>query len=143
MIFWQMWCLIGLILLIIEMFTPTLFFLNLAISAMFTAIAAYFGIPFIWQTIIFSIFSIMLVIFIRPIMISKIKNNNGKTGIESKYINQTATVVSEVTAHKGRISIYGEEWDARSINNETIPVSSFVKIIRNESIIMYVESIKE
>ena len=36
------------------------------------------------------------------------------------------------------ISIYGERWEARSENGATISKGSEVKIVRNESLIMYV-----
>ena len=61
-----------------------------------------------------------------------------ETGINSKYIDQIAKVEEEINASAGVISIYGERWEARSENGEIIPTGSEVRIIRNESIIMYV-----
>lgn len=140
---WQIWCSIGLILLLLEMFTPALFFINLAIAAFFSAIFAYLGYSFLTQTIVFSILAILCISFLRPFMLQKIKNNGKKTGIEDKYIGHQAKVVHDVTATSGRIALYGEEWDARSVNDDLIPQGSFVKILKNESLIMYVESVKE
>ena len=62
-----------------------------------------------------------------------------ETGINSKYIDKIAKAETEITGSSGVISIYGERWEARSVNGAVIPQGSEVKIIRNESIIMYVE----
>lgn len=136
---WQIWCVFGLLLLILEMFTPALFFLNLAFAAFFTAIFAHSGVTFISQTIVFSITSVLLIIFLRPFILLKIKTNNAQTGVEAKYIGHEAKVINEITKTSGRISIYGEDWNARTLNGENIPVDSVVKIVKNESLIMYVE----
>ena len=66
-------------------------------------------------------------------------NQSKETGINSKYIGQTARAEEDITNSSGVISIYGERWEARSENGTTIEKGSEVKIIRNESIIMYVE----
>ena len=49
----------------------------------------------------------------------------------------------DVSEFSGVISIYGERWEARSENKTVIPKGSEVRIVRNESIIMYVEKLKE
>lgn len=136
---WQIWCVFGLFLLILEMFTPALFFLSLAFAAFLTAIFSYFEITYVSQSIIFALSSILLIVFLRPFLLSKIKTNNSQTGIGAKYIGHEAKVIEDVTSTSGRISIYGEDWNARTLNEEVIPVGSVVKIIKNESIIMFVE----
>ena len=65
-----------------------------------------------------------------------------ETGINSKYIDKIAKAETEINTSSGVISIYGERWEARSENGTVIQQGSEVKIIRNESIIMYVEENK-
>ena len=62
-------------------------------------------------------------------------------GINDKYIGKTAKVESEITANSGVITIYGERWEARVEDSSIIPQGSEVKIVRNESIIMFVQKI--
>lgn len=142
---WQIWCIAGIILLILEMFTPAIFFINLAFAAFITAIFNYLGFSFLAQSIIFSLFSVVFIVFLRPFMVKiiKTKNNSNSTGISGKYINHEAKVVKEITKNDGRIALYGEEWNARAVDDEVIPIGSIVKIKSNDSIIMYVEKIKE
>ena len=61
--------------------------------------------------------------------------------MEEKYIGRIAKVTETVTSNKGIVSIYDERWTARSQNGEEIPVDSEVKIVRNESLILFVEKI--
>lgn len=143
MISWQIWCIAGILLLILEMFTPAVFFINLAFAAFITAIFAQSGASVLAQSFVFSVFSLIFIIFLRPLMVNRIRTRNFLTGINGKYIDHEAKVVKEVTREDGRIALYGEEWNARALDDEVIPVGSIVKIKSNDSLIMYVEKIKE
>ena len=137
----ELWQIIGIIcigLIILEIFTPTLFFLNLAIGAFITGIVSLWYKDISGLIVIFAVLSAVILIFIRPLLYKKTPDEN-KTGIEGKYIGKTARVDEEISRESGVISIYGERWEARVENDETIPAGTEVKIIRNDSLIMYVE----
>lgn len=50
-------------------------------------------------------------------------------------------MIEPVTKTTGAITIYDERWNARVDNDEEIPAGSEVRIIRNDSLIMYVERV--
>ena len=136
---WQLLAICGIGFLILEMFTPSMFFLNFALSAFITAgVSLYVKNPYI-LAIIFVVLSFVSFLFLRPVIMKRF-NKTKETGINSKYIGKTAKAEEEITDKSGVITIYGERWEARSENDSVIPQGSEVKIIRNESIIMYVES---
>lgn len=54
------------------------------------------------------------------------------------YIGKTANVIETVDANNGRIAVFGEEWQAKSLNGEVIEKGQQVKIIKNDSIVMFV-----
>ena len=89
--------------------------------------------------LIFVVLSLLLLWFLRPLLVKSKNQKNSNTGMKSKYIGQTAKVIEEVTSDSGVISIYDERWNARSINNEIIPIGSIVEIIKHESLIMSVK----
>ena len=65
-----------------------------------------------------------------------------KSEINDKYIGQVAKVINTVDAQNGRITIYGEDWQAKAINNIAVfEVGSSVKIVKRESLILYVDKI--
>ena len=61
---WQMWCIAGVILCIIEIFTPVLFFLNIGFACFCSAIVAAFGFSLTLQVICFAVFSAIFSILI-------------------------------------------------------------------------------
>ena len=70
------------------------------------------------------------------------KNDNPFENIGfSSYEGQKVLVEEDVTQNKGVISIYGERWDARVDEDICIEKGSEARIIRNESLIMFVEKI--
>lgn len=139
MIMWQLLVILGLVFLVLEMFTPMLFFLNFAIASFITAIASFIITDINILMLIFVVLSLLLLWFLRPLLVKSKNQKNSNTGMKSKYIGQTAKVIEEVTSDSGVISIYDERWNARSINNEIIPIGSIVEIIKHESLIMSVK----
>ena len=140
MILWQLLAICGIAFLILEMFTPSMFFLNFSLASFICAVLSlYTKNPYV-LAIAFFIFSFVSFIFLRPIIIKKLSKSQ-ETGINSKYIDKIAKAETEITGSSGVISIYGERWEARSENDAVIPQGSEVKIVRNESIIMYVSEV--
>ena len=116
------------------------FFLNFALAAFIIAPVTLVthNIPLL--VIIFFILSFASFYFLRPILISKFSKDK-ETGINSKYIGKTVKIDAEINSNSGVITIYGERWEARSDDGLVIPKDSSVKIVRNESLIMYVEKV--
>lgn len=140
MILWKAFLALGFILLILELIIPTTFFLSLAVGSFVTGILAVFVHTFNVLIPVFVIVSIASLLLFRPFLRERLKSKE-ESGIEEKYIGKTAKVIEKVTKHSGVITIYGERWEARTINNEEILENSEIKIIKNESLIMYVEKI--
>lgn len=137
----ELWQIIGIVcvgLCILEIFTPTLFFLNLAFGALVTAIVSVWYKDVSMLLLIFAVVSTIMIVFIRPMLYKKTPDEN-KTGIEGKYIGKVAKAEEDITKVSGVISIYGERWEARVENDEVIPAGSDVRIVRNESLIIFVE----
>ena len=138
---WQLWGITGVILFILEMFTPALFFLNLALAALVTAVAVYF-VPLTGtvQITIFVVLSALMIAFLRPLLL-KVKNEPEQSGVKASYYGKEAKVTQKITANGGRITIFGEAWDARSVDGSEIYTDSTVRIVRCENLTMYVEKI--
>jgi len=139
--YWQILVMVGAIFIIIEMFTPVLFFLNLALACFVTAVVAYY--VFDWNILvpIFVISSAIFLLFLRPILVKTKIGLNQKTGVDEKYIGKIAKSTEAVTATAGIVSIYDERWNARSENGEIIPAGAEVRIVRNESLTLFVEKV--
>ena len=140
MLVWQFLCVIGIAFVILEIFTPSMFFLNFALAAFITAGISLITLNKFALVLAFFLLSFLSFVFLRPIILRR-NSKDTETGMEGKYIGKTAKVTEEVTAERGVITIYGERWEARCENGEIISVGAEVKILRNDSLIMYVTKI--
>lgn len=141
MVLWEIFAIAGLAFLILEMIVPSMFFLNLALAGFVTAIVALFVKAWIILTFIFVVLSILSILLLRPILIKQKESKEKETGMEGKYIGQIVKVIEPVTKFSGAITIYDERWEARTDSDETIPVGSEVRIVKNESLVLTVEKI--
>lgn len=138
MVLWEFLVICGIGFIILELFTPSMFFLNFAFAAFLTAIISLFTAKLITLVLSFFVFSFLSFIFLRPLLIKKFSKET-ETGINDKYIGKQAKVIEDISGENGVISIYGERWNARTEDGSVIPAGVEVKIIRNDSLIMFVE----
>ena len=47
--------------------------------------------------------------------------------------------IKTINKNEGAISIYGERWEARALNDNEIPEGSEVEIVKNDSLTMFVK----
>ena len=138
---WQILGIIGVLFLVLEIFTPAMFFLNLAFAAFVTAGLTIFVAELNIVILTFVVTSALFLLILRPILMKLTTNKPQKTGIQDKYIGQTVKVISPITKNSGAITIYGERWEARIDGDGEIAEGENVKILRNKSLIMYVEKV--
>lgn len=140
---WQIFSIVGMVFLILEILVPSMFFLNLALSGFLTAIIAFWLTDWIWLTIIFSILALASILILRPLMLRHRKSADQTTGMASKYIGKTVKVIEPINRLSGAISIYDERWEARADVDKPIAAGKVVKIIKYDSLILTVEEVKE
>ncbi len=141
MTLWEIFAIVGLICLILEMILPSMFFLNLAFAGFATAVIALFVTGWVNLTVIFVVLSLLFIILLRPVLLRNRECKLCETGMEGKYIGKIVKVIEPVDKYKGAITIYDERWEARTDCDETIPEGKEVKIVKYESLILTVERI--
>jgi len=133
------WIIIGLVCGVVEILTAGFWFLWLALAGLLTALFVRIGLlPGISQQIIaFSIITLALIIFTRPIVMRFIKTRDTHSNIKA-LIGQTAIVTSTITAYEfGQVKVNGEIWTAAA--NEYLEVDSRVKITGIDGVKLLVE----
>lgn len=142
MVLWQVYTIVGVVCLILEMLVPSMFFLNLSIAGFITAIISLFINNGNMLTIDFIILSIVSVFLLRPLLLRTLKHSKDKeTGVKAEYIGKIVKVIEPITKYSGAITIYDERWDARVENDDEIPKDTEVRIVKNDSLVMYVERV--
>lgn len=138
---WIVWATVGLILLIVEMVTPTLFFAGMGIGAFLASVAAYYGANLYWQIIIFAIFSIIFTVYIKPIFKNSLlklpKNDTNMYAYEGEKAKVLITINNE--ENTGRIRVFDEEWNAKSTDGQIFGKDEIVKIKYIKDMTAYVE----
>lgn len=140
--FWILFLIVSIIAVIVEIFVPAMFCINFAIAGLITAVVSIF-----WETgfinliILFSILSLLSIIFMRPLLLKFLKKGN-TNDFKDQYIGKVVACIETITAQSGAVTIYDERWEARlSTEGEEIPVGKNVKIVRHDGLILYVEKI--
>jgi len=138
---WHILIVIGIIAFIAEIFTAGFISGTVGIGLIFAAIGNYFGLEIKWQILLFA-FGVALTYFlIRPIITKygyrkdKVKTN------QDALINKNGTVTEEINSLKnsGRIKIDGDDWKAKSLNNEIIQIGTIVTVVEIDSIILIIK----
>ncbi len=138
---WHILVTIGIIAFIVEIFTAGFISGSIGIGLIFSAIANYFGLEIKWQILLFALGVALTYFLIRPIITkygyrkSKIKTNQDalidKNGIVTQEINNSQNT--------GRVSIDGDDWKAKTQNNEVIQIGTSIKVVSIESIVLIVK----
>lgn len=133
------WLIIALVCGVIEILTAGFWFLWLALAGLLTALLVRLGLlPGVsGQIITFSIITLVLIVFTRPIVMRFIKTNDTHSNTKA-LIGQTGIVTGAITAHQfGQVKVNGEIWTAAS--EESLQVDSRVKIIGIDGVKLLVE----
>jgi len=124
-----LWLIIVVVLGIIEAVSFNLITIWFAIGAVVAMISSFFGIPFIYQVVIFIVSSALLLYFTKPIIKKYLYVRKEKTNAD-RIIGEKGIVVEKIDTVNGtgQVKIGGQIWTARSINNEVIELNELVDI---------------
>lgn len=113
------WLVILVVCIAVEALTMGLATIWFAGGALVAAVIAYFGGNVWLQIMAFLVVSLVLVFFTRPIAVKYFNKDRAKTNVES-MIGRQAIVVGEIDNLQGigRVTVAGNEWSARSVNEE-------------------------
>ncbi|MCK5787378.1 MAG: NfeD family protein [Chlamydiia bacterium] len=139
---WENWIYAGLILLILEIFTPGFVIACIGIGALLASSVAYFDLSISIQLIVFSIGTLLSFLGIRPYVLKHIYNSKEETITNAETLIGKVTKVKEAInndANKGRISIYGDNWRARSEDGSIINKGETVEVTKIDSTVLIVK----
>lgn len=138
---WQIWMIIGIICIIIEIFDPAFFFISLGAAAIITGLLSFVVKSTALQIIIFVILSFIAFLSMRKlgkkILSVTDKETNvyalkGKNGVVVKAIPQNG---------RGHVKIGGEEWSAVEKSNQAIEQDAKIVVVDIDGNKLVVEAI--
>ena len=126
---WMIWIAIGILCLIIEIFTPGFLFMSFGIGAILTGLTATFISNITVQIVIFTIITFILFINLRKLSKKLIPESSEKTNV-SALIDKIGVVTKFIPEFgRGYVKVDGEEWSAISKNKEKIEETQKVVVI--------------
>ena len=117
------------------------FIICFSIGAVFALISAVLGLSIYWQIFIFALFTLLSVLFVRPVALRYLhKNDPNKLSNADALMGRTGRVTEEIKAGaSGYVQIDGDLWKA--VSNSDIAVGTTVRVIGRESTILTVEQL--
>lgn len=141
---YQIWLIIAILLVILEICTAAFGSICFAIGAAVAAIAAGIGAGLTWQILIFVVVSMLTFIFLRPFMLKFMdrKSKDVKTNADA-LVGKRAVVSERIDASQltGRVAVDGDDWKAVSEDGSVIEKGTPVEIVKLDSIILTVKAI--
>ena len=140
---WQLWALISLICLILELTNGDFFIMCFAIGGVFSAVAAALGLGGVAQIIVFAVFTVLSLMFVRPVALRYLHRGEDKRVSNADALMGRIGTVSEaiVAGGYGRVAIDGDDWKAVSADGSAVDKGCKVKVVGRESIIITVEKV--
>lgn len=136
------WLIIGVLLIIVEIFTPGFFAASMGIGAFAAALAAFLHASLTIQLIVFSIVSVVAIFGLRPFIVRYLyAANEVKTNADA-LLGKMGTVTSapDATTELGRMRVDGDEWQYTLAGGVgEVKVGQKVRIVARDSIILTVE----
>jgi len=138
---WQVWAVVSIVCLILELSSGDFFIICFSIGAVFAIIAAVIGLNVYWQLFIFAIFSLLSIFFVRPVALRWLhKNEPNRASNADALIGRTGKVTEAINVNEpGYVQIDGDLWKA--VSDDTIEAGETVRVIDRESTIVTVETL--
>lgn len=139
---WLFWLLLGIALFICEIFTPGFFVACLALGALLAVVPAACDLSFAWQLALFSIGSLVSLLFLRPLMRPP-KGKGYATGIDTLLGREIR--LSEAIPQEGytEVRIDGDVWRVSLKNKQGASRGALIRIVGYEGIVLLAEVLDE
>lgn len=145
---WILWIVLGVILIIAEIFTLGFVLLWFGVGALAAAFVGYLGLGWGWQFLVFAVVSIALTALSRTIFANYYPHddeNKLKSGIDS-LPGQIGMVsgASRGALAKGEVKVFGSTWTAFPENSESPLIEGEkVEVVRVKGSSIYVRRVGE
>lgn len=130
---WYYWVIIGLVLIIAEMFTSGFVLAVFGLAGIAAGMLALMGLGTTVQLLGFVVITLVLFVAVRPLMLRHFAGEGGKvkTNVEA-LIDREGLVMERIDAlaHTGRVKVGGEDWRAVTGDDAVIETGAKVKVLK-------------
>lgn len=140
---WQLWALISIICLILELTNGDFFIICFAIGAAASAILSACGLSFYAGLAVFAAASVLSIYFVRPTLLKHIhRAEDSRPSNADALIGRKGKVSEKIQKEGfGRVAIDGDDWKAVAADGCEIEQGATVEVVSIESIIITVRRV--
>lgn len=138
---WELWLVLAVALLILELLTGGLYFICFTVGAIAATVVALITDSITAQLLTWAVASALSIFFIRPVMKNYLhREEQEKASNADAIIGRTGTVSETIVAGGyGRVALDGDDWKAQASSGMEIAAGTKVTIVSRDSIILTVE----
>lgn len=137
---WHWWIIAGIVFWVLEIFTPSFVSGNVGLGCFAAAVVSALDGSATWQIVAFAAMNLVGFVLVRPIFLKYLDRSSDikKMGVEG-YLGRMVKVVEPIEPGQvGRVQLGGEVWKAASENGEAIAEGAQARVVRMDSLTLYV-----
>jgi membrane protein implicated in regulation of membrane protease activity len=128
---WLIWLIAAGVLAAAEVSSLTFVLIMFAGGALAGAVTAAAGGPVFLQVLVAIVATVALLGGVRPVARRHLVSGPTTATGSERLVGQEAIVLSEVTAHDGRVRLDGGEWSARAYDKrQVLPAGTVVRVMK-------------
>ena len=137
---WQVWAVVAVLGLILELSSGDFFIICFAIGACGAAVVSPFSGIYV-QLAVFAMVTALSIFQVRPFALRYLHRGETERKSNADALIGQSGMVSEAIAPGGygRVAICGDVWKAKAVTPEAIPAGTRVRVVGRESTIITVE----
>ena len=142
---WQLWAVIAVVCLILELSSGDFFIVCFSIGAVFGALSSLAGLGVYGQALVFAVATLLSIFLVRPMALRYLhRGEEDRVSNADALMGRRGRVVEPIEAGGyGRVAIDGDVWKAVTTDGKAVPEGAFVRVVGRESTIITVEQLED
>lgn len=138
---WQVWAVVAVLCLILELSSGDFFIICFAIGGVFAALGDAVGLNIYFQLALFALFSTLSIFFVRPVALRYLhRGEEHRVSNADALLGRKGRVVEAIEDNGfGRVQIDGDIWKAKSNDGQPIAEGESVTVTDRASTIITVK----
>jgi membrane protein implicated in regulation of membrane protease activity len=141
---WQIWTVIGVLLLVAEMFTPGFWLACVAVGAFAAGLVGLLpGVGTTVETIVFSVTSLLSTVGLRPVLMRRFRIGAAtdlRTNVDA-LLGKSGVVTERIDGgvRSGRVIVEGENWRGATVDRAVLEPGTRVMVVQVDGTTLMVE----
>ncbi len=141
---WIFWAIVGVVCFCLELTTGGFYIICFAVGALLTIPFCFFIEDALYQALFFAILSFICLLFVRPVLLKSKLHSRSTQNLSNAdaLVGEVGYVSTSIPADRfGRVVARGDDWKAKSENNEPLEKGTKVVVVGRQSVVLTVKKL--